>query len=326
MIKKILPLIIILSLFVGACSSKPAPTPTKGLTKVSLPMGYIPSVQFAPFYVAKEKGYYKNEGLDVDFDYKFETDGVALVGAGKLPFALVSGEQVPLARSQGLPVVYVLSWWKDYPVAVATLANSDIKTASDILGKKVGIPGLYGASYVGLRAMLDKLGIKEDQITLDSIGFNQVEALAAGREDAVVVYANNEPIQLKAQGYPVKVFPVKDYVKLASNGIITNEQTIAENPDLVQSFVRATQKGIKDAINDPQEAYDISKKYVEGLTDADYDTQFAVLNASIDYWKSNPPGVSRPDAWENMQQVLLEMGLLKEPIDLTKAYSNQFVQ
>jgi NitT/TauT family transport system substrate-binding protein len=326
MYKKLTLIGLIFAILLTSCGRKPAQTPPKELTTIRLPMGYIPSVQYAPFYVADDRGFYAQEGLKIDFDYKFETDGVALVGANQLPFALVSGEQVPLARAQGLPVVYVLSWWNDYPVAVATLANSGIKTASDLKGKKIGIPGLFGASYVGLRAMLDSLGIKEDQVTLDSIGFNQIEALAAGQEDAVVVYANNEPFQLKAQGYPVTVFPVKDFVNLASNGIITNEKTIAENPELVRRFVRATQKGIAAAIDDPAAAYETSKKYVEGLSNADLKTQYDILTASIEYWKSAHPGVSRPAAWENMQKVLLDMGLLKEPIDLTKAYSNDFVK
>ena len=67
-----------------------APTPEAGLTSLRLPMGYLPNVQFAPFYIAEDRGFFADEGLAIDFDYSFETDGVALVGANELPFTLAS--------------------------------------------------------------------------------------------------------------------------------------------------------------------------------------------------------------------------------------------
>ena len=329
--KTIIPCITALVLLLTACAGPQAPAPSAAPTKpalvqVRLPVGYIPSVQFAPFYVAMEKGYYRDAGLELTLDYSFETDGVALVGANNLQFAVVSGEQVPLARAQGLPVVYVLAWWQDYPVAVASLKDSNIRTPADLKGKKIGIPVLSGASYVGFRALLSAAGLKETDVTLDTIGFNQVEALVSGQEQAVVVYANNEPIQLAQRGYDVDVIRVADYVQLASNGLITNEKTIAENPDLVRRMVQATQKGIADAKANPDEAYEISKKYVEGLAQADEAIQKEVLTTSISFWKSDHPGAADSAAWENMQKVLLEMGLLAQPLDLSKAYTNQFIE
>lgn len=325
MTRKISLLFLLLVFILAGCAeTASAPTPVD-ITKIRLPMGYIPSVQYAPLYVASDKGYFAGEGLEVEFDYKFETDGVALVGANEVQFSLVSAEQVLLARAQGLPVVYFLAWWHDYPVAVVTKATSGIEKLTDLKGKKIGLPGPFGASYVGLRALLNAAGLEESDVTLDSIGFNQVEVLVTNRDDAVVVYDNNEPIQLKLRGYEVRVFPVREYASLASNGVITNEKTIAENPELVRRFARAMLRGIEDTLADPAEAFDICKKFIPDLKEGDWNAQWQVLNASISYWKTKEPGRSHLQDWENMQAVLLDMGLLSQPLDLNKAFTNELI-
>jgi NitT/TauT family transport system substrate-binding protein len=309
---------------IPAATAPPAASPPP-LTHIRLPMGYIPNVQYAPFYVALEKGYFREAGIELELDYSFETDGVSLVGADNLQFALVSGEQVLLARAQGLPVVYVLGWWQDYPVAVAAKKEQNIRAPADLAGKKIGLPGLFGASYVGLRALLDAGGVQESQVTLDSIGFNQVEALMADQDQAVVIYANNEPVQLRFRGVDIDVIRVADYVRLASNGLITNEKTIAENPDLVRRMTQAILRGVADTLANPDEAYDISLKHVEGLAQADQQVQRSILNESMAFWRAEHLGYSDPQAWENMQNTLLAMGLLSQPLELSGAYTNEFV-
>jgi NitT/TauT family transport system substrate-binding protein len=292
---------------------------------ISLPLGYIPNVQFAPLYVSAEKGYFAEAGYEVTFDYRFETDGVALVGQGELPFAVASGEQVLLAREQGVPVVYVMAWFQDFPVGVVANSDSGIAAPQDLAGRKIGLPGLYGASYIGLRAFLSANGLKESDVVLDSIGFNQVEALSAGQDDAVVVYVTNEPIQLEAQGYEIEVFPVADYVHLAANGVVTNETMISDHPEQVRAFVQAFLRGLADTIADPEEAYQISMNYVENLAEADQDIQMEVLMQSIEFWQADLLGYSQQESWQNMQQVLLDMGLLVQQMPLDEAFTNQFV-
>jgi NitT/TauT family transport system substrate-binding protein len=296
------------------------------LTAIRLPMGYIPSVQYAPLYVAKERGYFAEAGFDVTFDYSYETDGVALVGQGEQPFSLASGEQVLLAREQGIPVVYVLAWFQDYPVAVVAKAESGINSPQDLVGRRVGLPGLFGANYIGLIAMLHAEGIDEGDLVLDSIGFNQVEALATDQEEAVVGYSTNEPVHLAAQGYEIVTFQVSEYVQLTANGLITSETMVAENPDDVAAFVSAMIRGIEDTIADPDAAYEICFNFVEGLENQDRELQMEVLTLSIEYWKADRVGYIQAPAWENMQQVLLEMGLLSDPLDLDDAFTNAFVE
>lgn len=315
-------LIVICCIFLlSACGGKPS----ANLTQVRLPLGYIPDIQFAPLYVAVQKGYFREAGIQVTFDYSMETDITALVGANQIQFGVVSGEQVLLARAQGLPIVYVAAWYQQYPVSVVAKSSENIHTPSDLRGKTIGLPGLYGANYIGLRALLHAGGLTEADVKLDSINYTQVEALATGRDQAVSVYTNNEPVQLRSQGYDLTELRVADYVQLASNGLITNEKTISQNPNLVRSMVNAFMHGLSDTIADPAAAYETSKAYVQNLAQLDPTLQKQKLATSIELWKANRLGYSQPKAWEGMQTVLLDMGLLTKSLDLSKAYSNNFV-
>jgi NitT/TauT family transport system substrate-binding protein len=321
---KITVILIITALLVGCAPAAPTIAPTQ-VVKIRLPVGYIPNVQFAPLYEAQEKGYFQQAGLDVTLDYSMETDAVALVGAGQTSFAVASGEQVLLARAQGLPIVYVAAWYQQYPVGVSASQSEHIQKPADLKGKKIGLPVLSGASYIGLRALLDAGGLKESDVTLDTVGYNQVEALVAGREQAVVVYVNNEPLQLQAQGHPVDTLRVADYLQLIGNGLITNETTIQQNPDLVRRMAGALVKGLQAALADPAGAYTICQKYVTNLAQADETVQKQVLATSMELWKADRLGASVPQAWQNMQNILLKMDLLKTSLDVTKAYSNDFI-
>jgi len=327
--RKIINIIAVLAFLTAAVSCSTAPATKTGETAdIRLPVGYIPNVQFAPLYVAIEKGFYSEEGLDVEMDYNMETDSVALLGAGELQFAIVSGEQVLLGRAQELPVVYVMAWYQDYPVGVTSLSESEIHSPEDLRGVRVGIPGLYGASYIGFKALLNAGGLEEQDVSLDTIGFTQVESLTSGIEDAVVVYISNEPIKLAAEGYEVNTLASADYISLVANGLVTSEMVIENHPNLVRAMVRGTLKGIQYTIDHPEEAFAISEKYVENLSalsPVEKEVQRRVLDASIALWQVDQPGYSQPNAWDNMQDLLLQMGLLTSPVNLGGAFSNDFL-
>lgn len=325
MFRKIVLLMLGVALVISGCSSSKSTDETGALTKISLPLGYIPNIQFAPLYVAVEKGYFRDAGFEVEFDYKFETDGVALVGAGEIPFAVVSGEQVLLARAQGLPVTYVAAWYQQYPVSVVAKSEAGVLIPQDLKGRTIGLPGLFGANYIGLRALLSAGKLTEADVTLDSIGFNQVETMAAGQQDVVVGYTANEPIQLRARGIAVTEIRVADYSQLAANGLLASEKVIAEEPEMVRAFVGAFLKGLQYTIENPDEAFTLSESHIPNFADLDANVQKQVLETSIEQWMTDRIGYSDPQAWENMQNVLLDMGLLTEKQDLNKAFTNEFI-
>jgi NitT/TauT family transport system substrate-binding protein len=285
-------------------------------------MGYIPDPQFAPFYVAAEKGYFAEEGIEIEFDYSFETDGIALVGANELPFSLAAGDQVVLGRAQGLPLVYVYEWFQRYPIAVVSKTAAGIEEPADLAGRTVGLPGFFGASYVGYVGLLSANGLQESDVEALDVGFTQVETLLLDRAEAVVVFVNNEPLQLRNQGEEINVIQVADYIDLVSNGLVTNEVTVESDPELVKAFIRAFVRGLQDTLANPDEAYEISKKYIEGLDDS----RRSVLEASLDLWEAEQPGLTDPQSWQRTQEVLLQIGFLDAALeDLEAAFTNDFL-
>ncbi len=325
MLKKLTLLMLGLAVALAGCASPGSQNEAGGIRNIRLPMGYIPNIQYAPFYVAVEKGYFKEERIEIEFDYSFETNGIALVGAGELPFVVASGEQVLLARSQGLPVVYVFAWYDEFPISVVAAKELNVKQPADLRGKTIALPGLFGANYIGVEALLFSGGVSSSEVKYNPIGFNQVESFASGQSNIIVGYAANEPIVLRSQGFDFDELRVADYERLIANGIVTSEMTIANEPDLVRRMVRALGKGIADAAADPEEAYQISLKYVENLKDQDKDVQMQVLKTSIFFWSVERIGYSDPQGWANMNDLLVRMGLIPAPVDLSKAFTNEFI-
>jgi NitT/TauT family transport system substrate-binding protein len=317
-VKKVNMLVVVMLLLVGLSACCPQ------TNRIRLPMGFVANVQFAPVYVAVEKGYFAAEGIELEFDYSWETNGVQLVGAGELPFAIASGDQVLLAREQGLPVLTFVNWWRRFPVAVIASEESGIAEPADLAGHKVGIPETFGASYIGWRALAEAIGLEEGDVTLEPIGYTQLANLTEGRVDAAVVYANNEPVQLAQMDYEFVQFSVADHATLVSNGVITNEKTLREDPGLARAFARAFLKGLADTLADPDAAFDICRKYVEGL-DENEAVQRAVLEASIEYWQGDSLGASDPVAWQATANVMLDAGLLSTAVDTEQAFTNSFL-
>lgn len=300
--------------------------PAQGMRKVRLGVGYIPDVQFTPFYVAQNKGYYAAEGLEVEIQYGFENDFVALAAQGEREFAIASGDQIILARAQGLPITYVMKWYQRYPVALMAKADKGIAKPEDLAGKKVGLPGLFGASFIGWKALVYAAKLDESSIKVEEIGFTQAAAVQQDLVDAAMIYIANEPNQLRSQDIEVNVIEVSDYIDLVSNGLVVGDKLMADDPDLVQRMVRATLRGLQDTLDHPDDAFAIAREVIPEITDDKAPTQRKVLEDSIKLWQSDKLGQSNSQAWQASVEFMSKTGLLEKTLEPESLYTNKFVQ
>ena len=311
-------------------SSTPSPAApmTESADAIQLGVGYVPSVQFAPLYASIEKGYFADEGLSVSLEYGYETDFLKLLAAGKRAFVIASGDQVILGRAQGLPVTYVAEWYTKYPVVIFSPVENGVATPQDLVGRTVGIPGLYGTSYVGWKALVYATHLPEEQITLKTVGFNQTAVLQEGLVDAAVDYAANGPVQFQMQKIPTNLIVVDDYMHLPSNGLVTSKQVIDSEPDRVTGMVRAMLRGVAYTLEHPNDAFQISLKYVPEAAQ-DVKTNRAIFDASLPYWTpaaADALGFTDPAIWPATAQFMQQAGLVDQTVATDAIWTNEFVE
>ncbi len=322
-------LFVVVALGAGACAPATPQVAEPTPRHVVLALGYIPSVQFAPFYVAQDMGFFADEGLEVEFRHGFETDFLKLVAAGEIPFVIASGEEVILGRARGLPVTYVAQWYSRFPVAMFALKTSGIRSPKDVEGKVLGVPGPFGATYIGWKAIVYATGIDENKVKVESIGFTQAAAVSEGKVDAAMDYIANGPVRLRLAGQEVVVFPVSEYVDLPSNGLVTSEKMLREDPKLVTGMTRALLRGIQYTLDNPDEAFRIALKHVPEAGGEQEQVSRAIFDASLPLWtprQGHKLGHTDPEIWKEAEVFMRKMGLLEKHVDITNIATNDFVK
>ncbi len=194
-----------------ASAAAPSPSTAATPTKLAVGLGYIPSVQFAPFYLAEQQGWYDEAGLDVTFQNEIDTNLIPKLGQGNVDVGIADGTDVIPAVSQGIPIKYLATIYGQFPSIVFSKATAGIDSAAKLKGKKLGIPGKYGSSWVMLQALLASASLTPDDLQIvEYPDFGQGAAVAAGAVDAATGFANNEPVQLELAGTPTTVLHVDD--------------------------------------------------------------------------------------------------------------------
>jgi len=255
-------------------------------------LGYIPSVQFAPFYLAQQRGWYAAAGVNVTFENKIDPDLVTLVGQGALDIGVADGTSVIPAVSNAIPIRYVATIYGTYPSIVFAKASSGITDAADLAGKKVGIPGKYGSSWIMLQALLGSVELTPDDVTIvEYPDFGQGVAVQQGAVDAATGFANNEPVQLELSGEQAVVLHVDQIVPLPGPGLIAGTTTIEAKSGAIQAFIRQTLRAMDAIAADPKVGLEAAVTAVPELASA-RDAQAAILAATIATWR-DPTG-ARP--------------------------------
>jgi len=297
---------------------------------VRVGLGYLPDVQFAPFYAADKAGFYKKRGLDVQFQHGFTGELYPLLASGRLDFVVADAEDAILYRAKdekGAAFKYVLAMYQQVPSALFSLASKGITKPADLRGKVIGMPALSGVSYTALQSILRAAGLRESDVKIQQIGFTQVEAVLSGRVDVAMGFVNNEPVVLANRPEPVKLNVIRagPFTASAGNGVITTDKVL-ENADLVRRFLAATQEALAFTAANPRQAFEHSRAFVPNLTEERY----KVLLASTPLYQSpysrqNGIGFSNPSGWQRTLSLLTEVGRVKTNLPATAFYTNAFL-
>ncbi len=304
-------------------SASPSDTPASPLpstepVELTVGLGYIPSVQFAQFYLADQAGYYRDAGLSVTLQNKIDPDLITLLGQGAVDIGSGDGTSVIPAVSQGIPVAYTATIYGTFPAIVVANAASGIRTAADLEGRKIGIPGKFGTSWIQLQALLASAGLTpEDVDIVEFPTFGQVAALQQGAVDAATGFANNEPIALRRAGIEPVVLGVDDSTPLPGPGLVTGTATLAAKRDALAAFTAATLRAMDEIAADPQKGLDATFTAVPDLA-ADPELQREILDATIATWSNprtaGPYGSIDRAAWQQSLAFMTGLGLVPNPV------------
>lgn len=295
----------------------------KQITNISLRLKWLDQAQFAGYYMANKYGFYKDKGLDVEiYPGGPDISPVQMVVTGVNDFGITGADQIILAREKGVPLVALAVLYKDSPVTILSLKEKGIEKPKDLEGKKVAV--VYGRDEeVIYRALLAKEGV-------DSKKINEVPSIASPTEvidqvDARVGYELNCAVLLSLMGYEINMIKPRDYnLRFYGDTLFTTEDMIRKNPELVRSFVQASLKGWKEALDNPESAIEEVLR-INNTLNREHQVRF--LAQSIPFITNKGKiGYSEKNVWEEMQEILLAQGIQKQRVNLDDIFTNEFLE
>jgi len=326
-----LPLAFALTLAVAACTPTPSPSPRASpepspsaspsgeLRQVRLLLGFRPDVQFAPFYLAQQAGYYADAGLEVTIEHASGGELIRLVADGQAEFGVADATDVMIARTSGIPVKYVSTLYQFFPVALIGPEGTVPTDPADLAGLRIGTPGRFGSSWHALLALLTAGGLTADDVMIREYPqFNQVDGLLNGDVDLITGFRSNEPLRLAAEGMDTDLLTVDDIAPLPGPGIIVSDELLGDDPDLVHDVATATLRAQAAIAHEPEIGLRAAVVAVPTIAE-DEATALAVLEATIAIWLGPGPGVNgviNEPIWRSGYQIMRDLEFIDGSVPL----------
>ncbi len=316
----------------NASSGEAAGAPEK-LTPVKIQLSWVPQAEFAGFYVAKDKGYYEAEGLDVEIvPGGPEIVPEQQVANGSAQFGVNLVGSLLSHIEQGVPLVQIGQIFQDTSMVLLSKKSSGIDSPDDFKGKKVG--NWMGGNEYEVLALFDKYKLDPmKDLQFVKQGFTMDQFLNGELDVATAMIYNEYHVVLESGMKPeeLNVFNLDELgVGMLHDNLFVNKDWLADNEDTAVKFVRASLKGWKDAIADPEGATDIIMKAVEdGSTTRQHQLTMMQEVAKLVQPEGLPTeqiGFTNPEGFQRTADIALQFGVIQKAADVNAAYTNDIVQ
>lgn len=318
---------LIVGLFIAACSQDEHQAP---VDKVTLQLKWSHQAQFAGFYVARDKGFYRDEHIDVSFlEGGVNVDSASSLLSGKADFGVLAPDYILIKQSENIPLTAISVIFRKSAVVYLSQAASGIVRPSDLVGKTVACKDVAGSVKdfeFQFLAMMNKLKLPLSNVRLVPFE-SDYKGFLNRKVDVTPTYLINGTIRLRRQGVKINTIYPDDYgIHCFSDTLATMPDTIRKKPDLVYRFLKATLKGWLFAVGNPEEAVDITMAYVR---DKDREFQMEMMYALVPlvHTGEDQIGWMRDNDWLSFIRILEEQKILTKPIaDPKQVYTMRFLQ